>query len=85
MSINSLNSANNKKIRNVESKKIRKSSGIMEKSLIQYINEGVSVDFEELMKKGYKEMAEINLEYSKLGFEYMLDDVNEYEAWICGV
>ncbi len=85
MSINSLNSANKKKIRSVESKKIRKSSGIMEKSLIQYINEGVSVDFEELMKKGYQEMAEINLEYSKLGFEYMLDDVNEYEAWICGV
>ena len=37
------------------------------------------------MKMGYKEMAEINLEYSKLGSEYMLDDVNEYEAWICGV
>ena len=85
MSINSLNSAKNKKSRNIENKKIRKSSVIMEKSLIQYINEGVSVDFEELMKKGYQEMAEINLEYSKLGFEYMLDDVNEYEAWICGV
>ncbi|EHJ02303.1 MULTISPECIES: hypothetical protein [unclassified Clostridium] len=85
MSINSLNSAKNKKSRNIENKKIRKSSGIMEKSLIQYINEGISADFEELMKKGYQEMAEINLEYSKLGFEYMLDDVNEYEAWICGV
>ncbi|NRW42812.1 hypothetical protein [Clostridium beijerinckii] len=57
----------------------------MEKSLIQYINEGFSADFEKLMKNGYQEMAEINLEYSKLGFEYMLDDVNEYEAWICGV
>jgi CopG family transcriptional regulator/antitoxin EndoAI len=85
MSINNLNNMRNKKIGSIESKKIRKSSGIMEKSLIQYINEGFSADFEALMKKGYQEMAEINLEYSKLGFEYMLDDVNEYEAWICGV
>ena len=76
---------NNKKIKDLENNKIRKSSGIMEKSLIQYINEGFSADFEKIMKKGYQEMAEINLEYSKLGFEYMLDDVNEYEAWICGV
>ncbi|NSA20359.1 hypothetical protein FHU25_004432 [Clostridium saccharobutylicum] len=57
----------------------------MEKSLIQYINEGISAEFERIMKKGYEDMAEINLEYSKIGFEYMLDDVNEYEAWICGV
>ena len=42
-------------------------------------------DFEEMMKRGYIEMAEINLEYSMIGSEYMLDDVNEYEAWICGV
>ena len=85
MSIINLNNIKNKKMRYIENNKIKKSSGIMEKSLIQYINEGFSADFERLMKKGYKDMAEINLEYSKLGFEYMLDDVNEYEAWICGV
>ena len=85
MSIIKLNNIKNKKISDIENNKIKKSSGIMEKSLIQYINEGFSADFEKLMKKGYKDMAEINLEYSKLGFEYMLDDVNEYEAWICGV
>lgn len=85
MSITNLNDTRNKKIGNIKINKIKKSSGIMEKSLIQYINEGFSADFESLMKKGYQEMAEINLEYSKLGFEYMLDDVNEYEAWICGV
>lgn len=62
-----------------------KNSGVMEKLLILYINDGISADFEDIMKKGYEEMAEINLEYSKIGFEYMLDDVNEYEAWICGV
>jgi CopG family transcriptional regulator/antitoxin EndoAI len=85
MSIINLNNMKNKKIKDIKNNKIKKSSGIMEKSLIQYINEGFSADFEKLMKKGYKDMAEINLEYSKLGFEYMLDDVNEYEAWICGV
>jgi CopG family transcriptional regulator/antitoxin EndoAI len=85
MSIIKLNNMKNKKSRDIENNKIKKSSGIMEKSLIQYINEGFSADFEKIMKKGYQEMAEINLEYSKLGFEYMLDDVNEYEAWICGV
>lgn len=81
----SINNLNIRKSKNIKSNKIKKSSGIMEKSLIQYINEGFSADFEMLMKNGYQEMAEINLEYSKLGFEYMLDDVNEYEAWICGV
>ena len=85
MSIINLNNIKSKKNRDIENNKIKKSSGIMEKSLIQYINEGFSADFEKIMKKGYQEMAEINLEYSKLGFEYMLDDVNEYEAWICGV
>ena len=85
MSIIKLNNIKNKKNKYIENNKIEKSSGIMEKSLIQYINEGFSADFEKIMKKGYQEMAEINLEYSKLGFEYMLDDVNEYEAWICGV
>ena len=85
MSIINLNTMKNKKVTDKENNKIKKSSGIMEKSLIQYINEGFSTDFEKIMKNGYQEMAEINLEYSKLGFEYMLDDVNEYEAWICGV
>ena len=85
MSIIKLNNMKNKKNKDIENNKIEKSSGIMDKSLIQYINEGFSADFEKIMKKGYQEMAEINLEYSKLGFEYMLDDVNEYEAWICGV
>jgi CopG family transcriptional regulator/antitoxin EndoAI len=75
----------NVKIKNIETPKIKKNSGIMEKSLIQYIDEGFSAEFELLMKIGYRDMAEINLEYAKLGFEYMLDDVNEYEAWICGV
>ena len=82
MSIINLNNMKNFKINN---KKITKSSRVNEASLIQCIDEDISVDFEEVMKRGYIEMAEINLEYSMVGSEYMLDDVNEYEAWICGV
>lgn len=82
MSIINLNNIKNLKINN---KKITKSSRVNDASLIQCIDEGISADFEEIMKKGYIEMAEINLEYSMIGSEYMLDDVNEYEAWICGV
>ncbi|AQR97943.1 hypothetical protein [Clostridium saccharoperbutylacetonicum] len=85
MSIKNLNNVKNVKIKGIETPKNKKSSGIMEKSLIQYINEGFSAEFEVLMRNGYKDMAEIDLEYSKLGIEYLLDDVNEYEAWICGV
>lgn len=80
-----MSSSNLNTKKNVKFNKFPKNSGVMEKSLILYINQGTSHDFEELMKKGYEDMADINLEYSKLGFEYMLDDVNEYEAWICGV
>lgn len=80
-----MSSLNLNTIKNMKFNKSEKNSGVMNKSLILYINEGTSCDFEEAMKKGYQDMAEINLEYSRLGFEYMLDDVNEYEAWICGV
>lgn len=66
-------------------KKLEKNSRFIEDSLIEYSDEELLIDFVKQMEKGYKEMAEINLEYSKLGSEYMLDDVNEYEAWICGV
>lgn len=66
-------------------KKLEKNSRFIENSLIEYTDKEFSMDFIKKMEKGYKEMAEINLEYSRLGSEYMLDDVNEYEAWICGV
>ena len=80
-----INPNNTKSNENRKRDKIKKNSGIMESLLIQYIDEGFSADFEQIMKNGYQDMAKINLEYSTLGFEYMLDDVNEYEAWICGV
>ena len=82
MSIIDFNKMKNVKI---NSNDTRKSSRVNDESLIQCIDEEISANFEEIMKKGYIEMAEINLEYSMIDSEYMLDDVNEYEAWICGV
>ena len=61
------------------------SSTIFDNSLILYNDEIILNDFEIKMKKGYEYMAKLNLEYSESGCEYMLDDVDEYEAWICGV
>ena len=66
-------------------KKIKKNSRVMNNSLILYNDEIILNDFEIKMKKGYEYMAKLNLEYSESGCEYMLDDVDEYEAWICGV
>lgn len=72
-------------LRSNRDKKLEKNSRFIEDSIIEYSDENLTNDFINKMKMGYREMAEINLEYSKLGSEYMLDDVNEYEAWICGV
>lgn len=70
---------------NKKYEEIKKNSRVRKIPLIVYSDEKNLEDFEQNMKKGYEDMAQINLEYSKCGFECMLDDVNEYEAWICGV
>lgn len=62
-----------------------KNSRIIDSQLILYSDDHTQKsDFFEKMKKGYIEMAKINLEYSGIGFDYFLDDVTQYEAWICG-
>ncbi len=64
---------------------IKKSRKIKE-SLIIYSEQNKLSKSEIIeMKKGYEYMAKINLECSQLGSEYTLDDIDEYEAWICGV
>ncbi|MBE6070471.1 MAG: hypothetical protein E7208_00750 [Clostridium butyricum] len=67
------------------SNKMKKNSRVIGSTLILYNDEIALSDFEKKMKKGYEYMAKLNVEYSELGSEYMLDDVDEYEAWICGV
>ncbi|GAA0078970.1 hypothetical protein UT300005_33490 [Clostridium sp. CTA-5] len=74
-----------KKINNKKEIKNEKSSEFIDDSVIVYIDKENSADFENWMINGYKEMAEINLELSMVGFEKLLNDFNEYEAWLCGV
>lgn len=69
----------------------KKNSKYIGGDLIVYSKEGYEEGFCELMKKGYEEMAQINLEFSSLiGLskdldKYNFDDINEYEKWLFGV
>ena len=68
-----------------------KSCKFIKESLIIYSEDKESKEFFELMKNGYKEMANINLELardvnpSRKSLKYKFDDINEYEKWLCGV
>lgn len=63
----------------------KKSSKFIECSLIEYNEDKYKASFLKLMKKGYKEMAEINLEIAKIPYECENANINEYENWLCGV
>lgn len=63
----------------------RKKSKFIECSLIEYNEDKYKASFFKLMEKGYKEMAEINLELAKVPFECDNANINEYENWLCGV
>lgn len=65
--------------------KIKKKSQFIDCSIIEYNEEKNNDDILNLMKVGYKEMAEINLEFSKIPFECENANINEYENWLCGV
>lgn len=72
----------------LEFKKNRKFIG---EDLIRYNEDKNNMEFYELMKSGYIEMANINLEISQLfesspeTLQYEFDSINEYEKWLCGV
>lgn len=69
----------------------KKNSKYIGGDLIVYSEEGYEGEFCELMKRGYEEMAQINLELSStINFfqdldKYKFDDINEYEKWLFGV
>ncbi|MEG1286812.1 hypothetical protein [Clostridium sp.] len=65
--------------------KNKKNSKFIECSLIEYNEEKYKASFLKLMEKGYKEMAEINLEIAMIPFECENANINEYENWLCGV
>ena len=69
----------------------KKNSKYIGGDLIVYSKEGYEGEFLELMRQGYEEMAQINLElssainFSKDLNKYNFDDINEYEKWLFGV
>lgn len=69
----------------------KKSSKYISGDLIVYSKEIYEEEFCKLMKHGYEEMAEINLELSSTSIfsgeldKYKFDDINEYEKWLFGV
>ena len=69
-----------------------KSSKFIMESLIIYNDDNLnSEEFFQLMKSGYEEMSEINLQISdefdisQNSYKFRYDTFNEYEKWLCGV
>lgn len=65
-------------------KQNKKNSKLFDDDLILYSEETKDSDFLEMMKKGYIEMGEINLNIA-IDYENELVDVNNYDTWLCGV
>lgn len=62
-------------------KKHKNNSKLFDENLIVYINEVDSLQMLEVMKRGYIEMSQINLELA----EECVDEISDYETWLCGV
>ena len=69
----------------------KKSRKFIHRDLIRYNKGNDNTEIDELMKNGYIQMTEINLELtqvfdsSPITLQYEFDDINEYEKWLCGV
>lgn len=61
-----------------------KNSKLFKEEIILYKEEVVNAEFVSMMKQGYIEMSEINLEIAQEN-EGEFADVNDYETWLCGV
>ena len=70
---------------------LEKNRKFIEDNLIVYSEEKFEDEFSKLMRDGYIEMSNINLEFLESNSweqemsEYKFDDINEYEKWLCGV
>ncbi len=62
--------------------KNKKSNQFIDDSLILCSKNNFKTLYVEQMKKGYEEMASINLELSEEGCFFELDQLIEYEAWL---
>ena len=60
----------------------KKKSQFIRDAIILYIEERKKLEYIENMKRGYLEMAQINLEISEMGYAENFDNLNEYEVWL---
>ena len=58
-------------------------SKLFDEKLILYTKKDINHDFFEIMKSGYLEMGDINLQLA-IDSEIEMFDFNNYEAWLCG-
>ena len=61
-------------------KDCKKRSEFIREAIILYIEEKKRLNYIDRMKKGYLEMAELNLKIANMGFEIDIKDLKEYEV-----
>jgi CopG family transcriptional regulator / antitoxin EndoAI len=61
-------------------KDCKKKSEFITEAIILYIKEQKKVSLIEQMKRGYNDMAKLNLEISECGLDDYVNELNEYEA-----
>jgi CopG family transcriptional regulator/antitoxin EndoAI len=60
----------------------KKNSQFIRDAIILYNEEKNKMQFIEQMKKGYLEMAKLNLEISEMGLTQEVEDLQKYEVWL---
>ncbi|GLC29670.1 CopG family ribbon-helix-helix protein [Clostridium omnivorum] len=58
----------------------KKRSEFIREAIILYIEEKKRLSLIEQMRKGYMEMAQLNVEISEMGFAKDIDELKKYEA-----
>ncbi len=61
-------------------KECKKSSEFIRDAIILYIKEKKRLSAIDQMEKGYREMAQLNLEFAEMGFASDMKEFKEYEA-----
>ncbi|NYC95768.1 CopG family transcriptional regulator/antitoxin EndoAI [Clostridium acetobutylicum] len=61
---------------------VKKRSEFIREAIILYIEERKKLQQIELVKKGYSEMAKLNIEICECGFSSDLEDLNQYEVML---
>ncbi|OPJ65102.1 CopG family transcriptional regulator [Clostridium oryzae] len=60
----------------------KKNSQFIKEAIILYIEQRKKIEYLEKMKKGYIEMADINVEMADMGCSDDFKSLQEYEVWL---